>query len=188
MFAGASMIWYLCLCVSVIGLCMCVVFVCVCWLIVVFVSVHDVVTWVLYWCACQTVICWSVFTFCVSVRCSCCMRLACVSMTCNVSHVLCVRVHDFCVCVHGLSGLRWFCVCRRCVFHDLCLPMFVCVPWFVFADGFRGLCVRPWFDVLKKMKKRQLWDRGFRRNSSLQDAWDTSIASTTGFMWPHREC
>ena len=37
------------------------------------------------------------------------------------------------------------------------------------------------------MKKRQLWDRGFRRNSSLQAAWGTSIARTTGFMW-HQEC
>ena len=34
-----------------------------------------------------------------------------------------------------------------------------------------------------KIKKRQVWDRGFRRNSSLQAAWDTSIARTTGFMW-----
>ena len=33
-----------------------------------------------------------------------------------------------------------------------------------------------------KMKKCQLWDRGFRRNSSSQAAWDTSIARTTGFM------
>ena len=39
-----------------------------------------------------------------------------------------------------------------------------------------------------KMKKPQLWDRGFRRKSSLRDAWDTSIARTTGFMWPHQEC
>ena len=31
------------------------------------------------------------------------------------------------------------------------------------------------------MKKRQLWDRGFRQNSSLQAASDTSIARTTGF-------
>ena len=38
------------------------------------------------------------------------------------------------------------------------------------------------------MKNRQLWDRGFRRNSSLQAGWDTSIAGTTGFMWPHQEC
>jgi len=38
------------------------------------------------------------------------------------------------------------------------------------------------------MKKRQLWDRGFRRNSSSQAAWDTSIARTTGFMWPHQGC
>ena len=30
-----------------------------------------------------------------------------------------------------------------------------------------------------KMKKRQLWDQGFRRNSSLQAAWDISIARTT---------
>ena len=29
-----------------------------------------------------------------------------------------------------------------------------------------------------KMKKRQLWHRGFRRHSSLQAAWDTSIART----------
>ena len=36
-----------------------------------------------------------------------------------------------------------------------------------------------------KMKKRQLRDRGFRRNSA---AWDTSIARTTGFMWPNQEC
>ena len=37
--------------------------------------------------------------------------------------------------------------------------------------------------VYCKNKKRQLWDRGSRRNSSLQAAWDTSIARTTGFMW-----
>ena len=37
-------------------------------------------------------------------------------------------------------------------------------------------------------KKSQLWDRGFRRNSSLQPVWDTSIARTAGFMWPHQEC
>ena len=33
-------------------------------------------------------------------------------------------------------------------------------------------------DVYYKIKKR----RGFRRNSSLKAAWDTSIARTTGFM------
>ena len=37
------------------------------------------------------------------------------------------------------------------------------------------------------IKKRQLWDRGFRRNSYLQAEWDTSIARTTGFMWPRQE-
>ena len=36
--------------------------------------------------------------------------------------------------------------------------------------------------VYYKMNKRQLRDRGFRRNSSLQAAWDISIAGTTGFM------
>ena len=39
-----------------------------------------------------------------------------------------------------------------------------------------------------KTKKRQLWDRGFRLNSSLKAVWDTSIARTTGFMWPHQGC
>ena len=29
-----------------------------------------------------------------------------------------------------------------------------------------------------------MWDRGFRRNSSLQAVWDSRIARTTGFMWP----
>ena len=33
-----------------------------------------------------------------------------------------------------------------------------------------------------RMKKLQLWDRGFCRNSSLQSAWDTWIARTTGFV------
>ena len=32
---------------------------------------------------------------------------------------------------------------------------------------------RVWF--FSKIKKRQLWDRGFHRNSYLQAAWDTSI-------------
>ena len=36
--------------------------------------------------------------------------------------------------------------------------------------------------------KRHLCDRGFRPNPSLQAAWDTSIARTTGFMWPHQRC
>ena len=36
---------------------------------------------------------------------------------------------------------------------------------------------RVWFleSSYYKIKKRQLWDRGFHRNSSLQAAWDTSI-------------
>ena len=36
---------------------------------------------------------------------------------------------------------------------------------------------RVWFlySNYYKIKKRQLWDRGFHRNSSLQAAWDTSI-------------
>ena len=38
------------------------------------------------------------------------------------------------------------------------------------------------------MKKRQLGDRGFHRNSSFQVAWDTSIARTTGIMWHHQGC
>ena len=33
-----------------------------------------------------------------------------------------------------------------------------------------------------KMNKCQLCDGGFRPSSSLQAAWDTSIARTTGFM------
>ena len=41
---------------------------------------------------------------------------------------------------------------------------------------------------MMKYKKRQLWDRGFLRNSSLQAVWDTSIARTTGFMLPHQRC
>ena len=41
--------------------------------------------------------------------------------------------------------------------------------------------------ILFFLKKRQVWDRGFHRNSSLQAAWDISIARTTGFMWPHQE-
>ena len=45
-----------------------------------------------------------------------------------------------------------------------------------------------WCRVYYKMKKRQLWDRGFRRNLSLQAVWDTSITRGTGFMWPHQEC
>ena len=36
--------------------------------------------------------------------------------------------------------------------------------------------------------KRQLWDRGFRRNLSLLAAWDTSIARTTGFIRSHEGC
>ena len=35
---------------------------------------------------------------------------------------------------------------------------------------------------IRKFEKRKLWDRGFCRNSSLQAAWDTSIARTTGLM------
>ena len=31
-------------------------------------------------------------------------------------------------------------------------------------------------------KSRQLLNRGFHRNSSLQAAWDTSIARTAGFL------
>ena len=34
----------------------------------------------------------------------------------------------------------------------------------------------------KVNKKRQLCDRGFRRNWSLQAVWDTPIARSTGFM------
>ena len=36
--------------------------------------------------------------------------------------------------------------------------------------------------VYYKIYKRRLWQRGFRRNSYLQAAWDTSIARTSGFM------
>ena len=42
--------------------------------------------------------------------------------------------------------------------------------------------------TLFQTKKRQLWDRGCRRNSSLQALWDTWIARTTGFVWPHQGC
>ena len=44
--------------------------------------------------------------------------------------------------------------------------------------------VGPYLSVwyITKWKKRQLWDRGFRRNSSLQAAWDTSIARDTGLL------
>ena len=31
--------------------------------------------------------------------------------------------------------------------------------------------------------ERQLWDQGFRRNSSLQAVWNILIARTTGLMW-----
>ena len=42
--------------------------------------------------------------------------------------------------------------------------------------------------LYNKDKERQLWDRGFRRKSSLQAVWDTSIARTTSFIWPHEGC
>ena len=42
--------------------------------------------------------------------------------------------------------------------------------------------------IYYKTKTRQLWDPAFRRNSSLQATWDTSIPRTTGFSWPHQGC
>ena len=36
-----------------------------------------------------------------------------------------------------------------------------------------------------KIKKQQLRDGGFGRNSSLPPVCDTSIGRTTGFIWPH---
>ena len=38
------------------------------------------------------------------------------------------------------------------------------------------------------MKKRKLLERGFRRSSYLQAAWDTCNERTTGIMLPHQEC
>ena len=47
---------------------------------------------------------------------------------------------------------------------------------------------RTWDTITIIIKRRQLWDRGFHRNSYLQAAWHTSIARTTCSMWPDQEC
>ena len=39
-----------------------------------------------------------------------------------------------------------------------------------------SIMMRDCHSCIIKFKKRQLWDRGFRQKSSLQAAWDTSIA------------
>ena len=41
---------------------------------------------------------------------------------------------------------------------------------------------------IMRIKKGQLWDRGFCRDSYLQAVWDTSVARTTGFTWSHQGC
>ena len=47
----------------------------------------------------------------------------------------------------------------------------------------QNICLAP--GIYLNIEKHHLRHRGFRRDSSLQAAWDTLIARTTGFIQPH---
>ena len=71
--------------------------------------------------------------------------------------------------------------------HDFYFTHTRCTAASIVPSAYIYICICIYVYITTS-KKRLRWYRGFRRNSSLQAAWDTSIARSSEFEWHHQEC